>query len=84
VHSHVASLLVGARLELKELKAHSTLLGICITYLLLRSDLEAAVVEIKDRKHKLYPLHVKHVFLSRVIFSMLPKRTLNYSRRSLI
>jgi hypothetical protein len=31
-----------------------------------------------------YPLHVKHVFLSRVSFSMLLKRTPSYSRRSLI
>jgi hypothetical protein len=53
MHSHVASLLDGARLELRELKAHSTLLGACTTYPLLRSDLEAAVIEIKDLKHKL-------------------------------
>jgi hypothetical protein len=53
VHSHVASLLDGARLELRELKACSTLLGVCITCPLLRSDLEAAAVEIKDLKHKL-------------------------------
>jgi hypothetical protein len=31
-----------------------------------------------------YPLHVKHVFLSRVSFSMLQKRTPSYNRRSLI
>jgi hypothetical protein len=53
VHSHVASLLDGATLELRELKAHSTLLGACTTCPLLRSDLEAAVIEIKDLKHKL-------------------------------
>jgi hypothetical protein len=53
VHSHVASLLDGAKLELRELKAHSTLLGACTSYPLLRSDLEASVVEIKDFKHKL-------------------------------
>jgi Fe-S cluster biogenesis protein NfuA len=53
VHSHVASLLDGARVELRELKARSTLLGACTTCPLLRSDLEAAVVEIKDLKHKL-------------------------------
>jgi hypothetical protein len=52
MHSHVASLFDGARLELKELKARSTLLGACTTYPLLRSDLEAAAVEIKDLKHK--------------------------------
>jgi hypothetical protein len=53
IHSHVASLLDGARLELRELKAHSTLLGACTACPVLRSDLEAAVVEIKDLKHKL-------------------------------
>jgi hypothetical protein len=53
IHSHVASLLDGARLELRELKAHSTLLGACTTCPLLRSDLEASTVEIKDLKHKL-------------------------------
>jgi hypothetical protein len=53
MHSHVAHLLDGARLELRELKAHSTLLGASTSYLLLRSDLEAAAVEIKDLKHKL-------------------------------
>jgi hypothetical protein len=53
IHSHVASLLDGARLELRELKARSTLLGACTSCLLLRSDLEAATVEIKDLKHKL-------------------------------
>jgi hypothetical protein len=53
VHFHVASLLDGARLELRELKAHSTLLGACTSCSLLRSELEALVVEIKDLKHKL-------------------------------
>jgi hypothetical protein len=53
IHSHVAGLLDSARLELKEFKAHSTLLGACTSCLVLRSDLEAAAVEIKDLKHKL-------------------------------
>jgi hypothetical protein len=53
IHSHIASLLDGARLELKELKVHSTLLGGYTTCPLLRSDLEASAVEIKDIKHKL-------------------------------
>jgi hypothetical protein len=53
VHSHVARLLDGARLELKELKARSTLLGACTSCPLLRFDLEAAIIEIKDVKHKL-------------------------------
>jgi hypothetical protein len=46
-------LLDGARLELRELKARSTLLGACTSCLVLRSDLEAAAIEIKDVKHKL-------------------------------
>jgi hypothetical protein len=53
IHSHVASLLDSAMLELRELKAHSTLLGACTSCSLLRSNLEASVVEIKDLKHKL-------------------------------
>jgi hypothetical protein len=53
VHSRVASLLYGARLELGELKARSTLLGACTSCPLLGSDLESAAVEIKDLKHKL-------------------------------
>jgi hypothetical protein len=52
LHSHVASLLDSARLELRELKAHSTLLGACTSCPVLRSNLEASVVEIKDLKHK--------------------------------
>jgi Fe-S cluster biogenesis protein NfuA len=46
-------LLDGARLELRELKAHSILLGACTSCPMLRSDLEAATVEIKELKHKL-------------------------------
>jgi hypothetical protein len=53
VHSHVASLLDGAKLELREFEARSTLLGACTSCPLLRSDLEAATVEIKDLQHKL-------------------------------
>jgi hypothetical protein len=53
VYSSVASLLDGARLELRELKARSTLLGACTACPMLRSDLEAAAIEIKDLKHKL-------------------------------
>jgi hypothetical protein len=44
-------LLDSARLELRELKARSTLLGACTSCPLLISDLEAATVEIKDLKH---------------------------------
>jgi hypothetical protein len=39
--------------EPRELKAHSTLLSACTTCPLLRSDLEASVIEIKDLKHRL-------------------------------
>jgi hypothetical protein len=53
VHSHVASLLDGARLELRELKAHSTLLGACTSCPMIRSDLEGTAIDIKDLKHKL-------------------------------
>jgi regulator of replication initiation timing len=53
IHSHAAGLLDSARLEIRELKAHSTLLGACTSCPMLRSDLEAATVEIKDLKHKL-------------------------------
>jgi hypothetical protein len=53
VHSHVPSLLDGARLILRELKSCSTLLGACTCCPLLRSNLEADVIEIKDLKHKL-------------------------------
>jgi hypothetical protein len=53
VHSHVASLLDGARLELRELKAHSTLLGACTSCPLLRSDLEVAAVKIKYLNYEL-------------------------------
>jgi hypothetical protein len=53
IHSHVASLLDSAKLELKEPKAHSTLLGACTSYPWLRSDLEAWAIEIIDLKHEL-------------------------------
>jgi hypothetical protein len=53
IHSHFASLFDHARLELRKLKARSILLGACTTCPLLRSDLEACVVEIKDLKHQI-------------------------------
>jgi hypothetical protein len=67
VHSHVAKLLDGARLKLRELKARYRLLGACTSCPVLRFDLEASTVEIKDLKHC--------VTLSRISFSMVPKRT---------
>jgi hypothetical protein len=53
IHSHVASLLDSVRLELRELKARSTLLGACTSCPMLRSNSEAVAIEIKDLKHKL-------------------------------
>jgi hypothetical protein len=53
IHSHVASLLDDARVELRELKAHTKLLGACTSCPLLRSYLEACAVEIKDFKHQI-------------------------------
>jgi hypothetical protein len=53
IHSHVAGLHDSARLELRELKARSTLLGACTSCPMLRSDLEVVAVEIKDLKHKI-------------------------------
>jgi Fe-S cluster biogenesis protein NfuA len=53
IHSYIASLLDGARLELREVKSRSTLLGACTSCPVLRSDLEAAAIEIKDLKNKL-------------------------------
>jgi hypothetical protein len=53
VHSHVASLLEGAKLELRDLKPRSTLISVCTSCPVLRYDLEASTVEIKDLKHKL-------------------------------
>jgi hypothetical protein len=53
IHSHVAVLLDSDRLKLRELKSCSTLLGACTSCPMLRSDLEAAAIEIKDFKHKL-------------------------------
>jgi regulator of replication initiation timing len=53
IHSHVAGVFNSVRLELREIKAHSTLLGVCTSCLVLKSDLEVAAIEIKDLKHKL-------------------------------
>jgi hypothetical protein len=47
MHAQVASQLKGAKLELKELKARSLLLGACTSYPMLKSDLEACSIEIK-------------------------------------
>jgi hypothetical protein len=53
VHTQVASQLKGAKLELRELKAHSLLLGACTSCPMLRSNLEACAIEIKDLKYRI-------------------------------
>jgi regulator of replication initiation timing len=53
VHSQVASWLKGAKLELRELKTHSTLIDACASCPLVRSDLEACAIEIKDLRHQI-------------------------------
>jgi hypothetical protein len=87
VHSHVASLFDGARVELRELKACSTLSGACTSCPLLRSDLEAAAIEIKDLNHKLdhssrYTILSPQCEACVSLFSKLPNRTSSFSRRS--
>jgi hypothetical protein len=89
IHSCIASLLDGARLELRKLKAHFTLLGACTCCPVLRSDLEVAAVEINDLKNKIdhssryivLSPPCEACFLSRVSFSMLPKRTPSFNKR---
>jgi hypothetical protein len=51
VHSQVVSLLDVAKLELIELKARSLLLGAYTSCPLLRSNLQACDIEIKDIEH---------------------------------
>jgi hypothetical protein len=84
MHSQVASQLKGVKLELRELKACSLLLGVCTSCPLLISDLEDCAVEIKDLKHKLDhssrysilspPCKMRGSLKGK--FSVLPKRTM--------
>jgi hypothetical protein len=53
VYTQVANQLKGAKLEFRELKARSLLLGACTSCPLLKFDSEASAVEIKELKHKL-------------------------------
>jgi Fe-S cluster biogenesis protein NfuA len=53
IHSHITGLLDSARLELRELKTRSTLLGACTSCPVLISDLETVSIKIKDLTHKL-------------------------------
>jgi hypothetical protein len=86
------SQLMSAKLELKEIKACSLLLGACTSCLMLKSNLEACSIEIKNLKQRLdhsscykffHPL-VMFVVLLRVSFSMLPRRTLSQNKKLLI
>jgi hypothetical protein len=82
VHTQIASQLKGAKLELKELKAHSLLLGACLECSKFKLELDARSLKVKKLETKLLekphvsvtsPL-VKFVVLLRVSFFMLPKR----------
>jgi hypothetical protein len=53
MHTQVTSRLKNAKSELRELKTRSLLLGSCTSCPLLRYDLEASAIEIKDLKDKL-------------------------------
>jgi hypothetical protein len=53
VHAKVASQFDDVRLELRELKARSSLLVTCTSCPLFRSDLETCAIEIKDLKHQI-------------------------------
>jgi hypothetical protein len=64
VHTQVVSQLKRAKLELKELKAHSLLLGVCTSCPILKSNLEAYSIEIKELKHKIDLSSLYYVFSS--------------------
>jgi hypothetical protein len=89
IHSHVASLLDDARLELRELKSRSTLLGAytsscCLDLIWRLLSLRLNILStnlIILLAILFYPILAKHVSLSRVSFSMLPKRTPSFSSR---
>jgi hypothetical protein len=53
VDSHVASQLKGAKLELKELKAHSLLLGAYLECPKLKLELDACSLKVKELETKL-------------------------------
>jgi hypothetical protein len=53
VHTQVASQLKGAKLELKELKARSLLLGACLEYPKLKLELDARSLKVKELETKL-------------------------------
>jgi hypothetical protein len=53
VHTQIACQLKGVKLKLKEHKAHSSLLGACTSCPMLKYDLEACSIEIKELKQRL-------------------------------
>jgi hypothetical protein len=76
VHTQVVSQLKGAILELRGLKACSSLLGACTSCPMLISDLEACAIKLLILLIIVfYPLRAMHVTLSRVSFFVLPNRT---------
>jgi hypothetical protein len=90
VHSRIASLLmvVGWNSESSNLIPHFWVLALAARCLNLIWSLLSLRLRILSTNLIIlldilfYSLHVKHVFLSRVSFSMLPKKTLSYRRRS--
>jgi hypothetical protein len=81
VHSQVASQLKGAKLELRELKTRSLLLALVVLCLDLIWRLVLLKLKILSVKviillpKVFYPHRAMRVALSRVSFSILPKRT---------
>jgi hypothetical protein len=53
LHTRVASQVMGAKLELKELKARSLLLGACLECPKLKLELDARSLKVKDLETKL-------------------------------
>jgi hypothetical protein len=62
VHTQVVSQLKGAKLELKELKAHSLLLGACLECNKLKLELDARSLKVKELETKL--LEKPHVSIT--------------------
>jgi hypothetical protein len=62
VHTQVASQLKGVKLELKEIKARSLLLGACTSCPMLKSELEACSIDIKELKQRCHQSSRYQVF----------------------
>jgi hypothetical protein len=90
IYSHAASLLDSAKLELRKLIPHCLVLVLAVPCLDLIWRLRPLRLNILSTNLFIllvtlfYPLCVKHVSLSSVSFSMLPKRTRSYNRMLLI